>query len=348
MWNAAGNRAITLLYETVLAGVAFNSQKVQNLMKTLIAFAAGMILASGTVYFLLSNRTGQPAVMTLARVQAQHAEQEKPEPAPIVVEPDLPPVVRKKPAIENRRLAATVPAHEPVQSSAYVPRPEQPVYTPRPEPAATPEPPPPAPREPEWKPMTAERSVTHQRPALERTVKRRPNTVTLAANTTVVVRLAETVSSEKQQDGDIFSATLDQPLVVDGLVVAERGSRVDGRVVSADRAGRVRGTSHVELELVNLSTADGQNLKIRTNTYRIEGETSKKEDAEKVGIGAALGAAIGAIAGGGKGAAIGAGAGGAAGAGTVAATRGKASVLPVETRVSFRLSLPITVTERLR
>ena len=62
--------------------------------------------------------------------------------------------------------------------------------------------------------------------------------------------------------------------------------------------------------------------------------------------GAAGGAAIGAIAGGGKGAAIGAGAGGAAGAGTVLATRGKPAALPSETRITFRLAAPVTLTER--
>ena len=44
----------------------------------------------------------------------------------------------------------------------------------------------------------------------------------------------------------------------------------------------------------------------------------------------------------------GAGAGGAVGAGTVMATRGKAATLPSETRISFRLRDPVTVTERLR
>ncbi|MBL8221078.1 MAG: hypothetical protein JNL62_17725, partial [Bryobacterales bacterium] len=55
---------------------------------------------------------------------------------------------------------------------------------------------------------------------------------------------------------------------------------------------------------------------------------------------------LGAIFGGGKGAATGAGAGGAAGAGTVLATRGKPVVLPAETRISFRLSQPVTIIER--
>jgi hypothetical protein len=66
-----------------------------------------------------------------------------------------------------------------------------------------------------------------------------------------------------------------------------------------------------------------------------------------VGAGTVLGAAIGAAAGGGKGAAIGAGAGAAAGAAGVMLTRGKAAEIPVETRLSFRIANPITITERL-
>ena len=313
-------------------------------MKTVIAFAAGVIIASGIVYFFLNGRAAQPAATQVVQAQAPQTEPEIPDPAPIVVEEPAPePAVEqklvmmpmaRKPIADRRRQAAAIAPRAAVEIAAYVPPPEplqpppQAVAIPAAQPAA-----PASPAEPEWKPVPP--------------VERRPNTVTLAANTTLVVRLAEAVSSEKQQTGDNFSATLDQPLVVDGLVVAERGSRIDGRVVSAERAGRIRGTAHLELELVNLSTADGQNLKIRTNTYRREGETWRREDAEKVGIGAAIGAAIGAMAGGGKGAAIGAGAGGAAGAGTVAAMRGKAAALPIETQVTFRLSLPITVTERL-
>jgi len=60
----------------------------------------------------------------------------------------------------------------------------------------------------------------------------------------------------------------------------------------------------------------------------------------------AIGAAIGAIAGGGKGAAIGAGVGAAAGVGGAMATRGKPATLPTETRINFRLSAPVTVTEK--
>jgi hypothetical protein len=131
-------------------------------------------------------------------------------------------------------------------------------------------------------------------------------------------------------------------------VIAERGAKVEGRVTDAQQAGRVKGLAHMSIELTRLHTSDGQRINIRTSSHAEDGPNSKKEDAAKVGAGAAIGAIIGAIAGGGKGAAIGAGVGGAAGGGTVAATRGKPVVMPVETRLTFRLQEPVTVTEQLR
>ena len=61
----------------------------------------------------------------------------------------------------------------------------------------------------------------------------------------------------------------------------------------------------------------------------------------------AIGAIIGAMAGGGKGAAIGAGAGGAAGTGGVLSQKNAEVRLPSETRLSFKLSEAVTLTEKL-
>jgi hypothetical protein len=162
----------------------------------------------------------------------------------------------------------------------------------------------------------------------------------------VPVRLLETVSSDKNHPGDTFSATLDAPLVVDGLVLAERGARVEGKVVESQQAGRVKGLASIALELTRLSLSDGQHVEISTDSFTKMGPESKASDAAKIGGGAALGAIIGAVAGGGKGAAIGAGVGGAAGTGAVIATRGKSATLPSETKISFRINNSVTVTER--
>jgi len=173
-----------------------------------------------------------------------------------------------------------------------------------------------------------------------------PARVTLNAGTLIPVRLVDGLTTERNVPGDPFTATLDKPLVVDGLVIAERGARVEGRVTNSDRGGRVKGVSALSVELTSLRTSDGQTVAVRTDPFERRAQESHGEDAAKVGAGAALGAVIGAIAGGGKGAAIGAGAGGAAGAGTVMATRGKPAALPSETRISFRLAAPVTLTER--
>jgi hypothetical protein len=161
------------------------------------------------------------------------------------------------------------------------------------------------------------------------------------------VRLVDGLSSERNAPGDAFLATLDKELVVDGFVIAERGARVEGRVVASDRGGKVKGVAGIAVELTRLHTSDGQNVAIRTDSFERHAESDRGGDVEKVAVGAAIGAAIGAMAGGGKGAAVGAGVGGGAGAGDVMLTRGKPATLPSETRIGFRLRAPVTLTERL-
>jgi hypothetical protein len=171
--------------------------------------------------------------------------------------------------------------------------------------------------------------------------------VTITAGTVVAVRMGEALSSAHNQAGDTFLATLDQPLVVDGFVIAERGARVEGRVVGADQAHRSNGGAQFGIELNKLSTADGQQIRIRTDAYKKDVGGPTGRDVAKVGAIAAIGAAIGAAAGGGKGAAVGAGVGGAAGVADVLLTRNKTVDIPVEARISFRLQDAVTVTERL-
>jgi hypothetical protein len=175
---------------------------------------------------------------------------------------------------------------------------------------------------------------------------RQPQTVTIAAGTLLHVRLAERLASDRNLTGDAFAATLDQPLVVDGYVIANKGARVLGRIVDVTPAGRVQGIAQMTLELSSLTTADSQKVNLRTARFVRKGDTSHQDDAVKIGAGAAIGAAIGAIAGGGKGAAIGAASGGAAGTTAVLFTRGKAAVLDTETRLSFKVEGPVTITER--
>jgi hypothetical protein len=171
-----------------------------------------------------------------------------------------------------------------------------------------------------------------------------PQMLTLPAGTVVRVRVDEWLSSDRSLPGDSFSAVLDQPIVVNGWVAARRGQAQTGRVSVAKKAGRVKGTSQLGVELPELTLVDGQQLPVQTQMLESSAGTSNGRDAVAIGSTTGAGAAIGAIAEGGAGAAIGAGAGAAAGIIGVLVTRGKPTDIPPETVLSFRLQSPVTIS----
>jgi hypothetical protein len=170
-----------------------------------------------------------------------------------------------------------------------------------------------------------------------------PGTLTVPAGTILLVRINDFLSSDKNQIGDQFTAVLDQPIVVNGWVVARRGQVVTGQVKQAQKAGRVKGVSQLGVELTDLTVVDGHQVPVLTELWKTSAGTSHGQDAATIGTTTGVGAAIGAAADWGKGAAIGAGAGAAAGIATVLLTRGRPTILGPETQLSFRLVDPLRI-----
>jgi hypothetical protein len=170
-----------------------------------------------------------------------------------------------------------------------------------------------------------------------------PAHLTIRPGTYITVRVSQPLSSDHNQTGDAFFATLAEPIIVDGVVVAQRGQNVGGRVTEAQKAGRVEGTSKLGVELINLSLVDGQQLPIQSQMINRNGPTSVGADAGAIATTTALGAAIGAAADWGRGAAIGAGAGAAAGILGVLLTRGRPTVIYPETVLTFKIQNPIEI-----
>ncbi len=167
--------------------------------------------------------------------------------------------------------------------------------------------------------------------------------VTIPAGQSLLVRMIDGVDSSKNHVGDIFHATLETDLTVNGVLVARKGTDVYGRLAEAKEAGHIKGSSELQLELTRI-VIDGHDYPVVSSDYTLQGKGRGKNTAEKVGGGAALGAIIGAIAGGGKGAAIGAGVGAGAGGAVQVLTRGQQVKVPSETLLEFRLQQPATVT----
>ncbi len=170
-----------------------------------------------------------------------------------------------------------------------------------------------------------------------------PGTLTVPAGTILLIRMNDYLSSDRSKIGDQFTAVLDQPLVVNGWVVARRGQVLVGQVKEVRQAGRIKGTSELGVELTDMTTVDGRQVPILTELWKASGGTSHGQDAATVGTTTGLGAVIGAAADWGRGAAIGAGAGAAAGIGAVLLTRGRPTILEPEEPLSFRLVDPVRI-----
>jgi hypothetical protein len=172
-----------------------------------------------------------------------------------------------------------------------------------------------------------------------------PSELTLPAGTIVQVRTNEWISTSRNLPGDGFNATLAQPIVVNGWVVAQRGQSVLGRVTMVQKN---HGTTQLGLQLSELTFVDGQLLPIQTQLAQSSAGRDTGHDVGVVGTTTGTGAVIGAIAAGGQGAAVGAGIGAIVGLGVIT-THGKPTVIPPETLLTFQLQAPVTIsTEKSR
>jgi len=171
--------------------------------------------------------------------------------------------------------------------------------------------------------------------------------ITIPAGQTLLVRMIDGVDSSQNRVGDVFHASLETDLYVNGVFVARKGTDIYGRLAQAQEAGHLSGRSELRLELTRI-VIDGRDYPLISSDYNVKGQSRSTDTAKKVGGGAIIGAIIGGIVGGGKGAAVGAGVGSATGAGVQILTRGDQVKVPSETLLEFRLEQPATVTPAQR
>jgi hypothetical protein len=170
-----------------------------------------------------------------------------------------------------------------------------------------------------------------------------PKVVTIPAGTEVRVQMIDSISSKTGKVGSAYLASLYAPITAGDKVVVPKGADVYVRLANAKQAGRMKGSSELELELDHL-VLHGKSIPLKSGTYKEAGGSRGKQTAKRTALGTGVGAAIGAIAGGGKGAAIGAGVGAGAGLATQALTHGKSVEVPSETKLDFTLDQPFQVT----
>jgi hypothetical protein len=146
----------------------------------------------------------------------------------------------------------------------------------------------------------------------------------IAKNTELKIRLSSDIDTSVSKDGDKFTA-----IVIDPSQYAQ--STVEGHIATVQQSGKLKGktaislvfdrilfTNNTERELPAqlVKVYDSESAKKVDNEGNIESGDKTKTTTVRAGGGAAAGAVLGGLAGGGKGAVIGAILGGAAGAGS--------------------------------
>jgi hypothetical protein len=167
-------------------------------------------------------------------------------------------------------------------------------------------------------------------------------TMTVPDNTVLDVTLNTALASDTSRAEERVNGTLASPVVIDGTTVIPSGAALSGHVTHVDDSDKIKGRAELSFRFTSLTTGS-VTYDIDTKPLSYVAEGTKKDDAVKIGVGAAAGAVIGAITGGKKGAAIGTAVGAGAGTGVVLATDGKEIRLAEGRSLKVSLNNPLTI-----
>jgi len=172
--------------------------------------------------------------------------------------------------------------------------------------------------------------------------------MTVPSGTILDVTFDRELSSASANVGDTFSATIIDPVVVDGETVIEAGSTVTGKVVEVKSSQKkIGGKAHLALQFLSLQPAGGNEVPLEASFYG-EGKSSTKKDAATIGGATAGGALLGRIIGhqsndDAHGTTVGAIVGAAVGTAIAATNDGEEVTIPTGTAIPIRLDAPVTV-----
>jgi len=155
------------------------------------------------------------------------------------------------------------------------------------------------------------------------------------AGTHITVRTDSQINSGSAHVGQSFHANLTKDLVVDGKTIAKSGAPAKGKVTYAKSSGRLHAPGELTIRLTSIQLANGKTLPLSSSGFRAKGKSHTKSNVTKIGGGAAAGALIGGVAGGGEGALIGTAVGAGAGTGVAAATGKEEAIIHAETAITF-------------
>jgi hypothetical protein len=179
--------------------------------------------------------------------------------------------------------------------------------------------------------------------------------VHVPAGTVVHCRITQTLTTKLNYRGDAFTATVSEPVMLDGHEVIPVGATIQGRIAQMDRPGRLKGGGKMRLSPERITFPDGRNFpmsatlltaygadnaKVEGSEGTLKGPSSRLQDAEEIAGGGAIGAVVGLIA---SHPVAGAMIGGTVGLVDRLRRRGKDLSLPAGTQLNYQLTQPLEV-----
>ncbi len=193
---------------------------------------------------------------------------------------------------------------------------------------------------PSTQPIIREQHAGGSPPAVQQA-----HVITLEPGLALTIRLAEKLSTDYNYTGDTFRGTLEEPLIANGFIIADRGTTVFGRILYARKSRLLGGGgADLSLTLTEMGTTDGQTIDFETSPWEEKGSHTNLANPVKL-VGAALGAVVKTVSG------IGVRSNSVVDSSS--ATNGvkvgkqRTIVLPKGTKMMFRLIAPLTIREHL-
>ena len=163
-----------------------------------------------------------------------------------------------------------------------------------------------------------------------------PATVTIPSGTRLVIRTTDTIDSNRHGAGHRVRGQLEGALVVDGVSVVPRGAIVHGRLVAAQQARRVAGSTQLSIEFTDIMLGD-ELFQISTGGLSAQTQNEAGRTVGRTARGAALGALVDGSSGARTGARVGAGAS--------ILTSGASINVPRGTILEVNLRTPLTIPQ---
>jgi len=175
----------------------------------------------------------------------------------------------------------------------------------------------------------------------------------IPAGTMLHCRLTQTLSTRLNYQGDAFTATVAEPVLMDGHEVIPAGATLEGRIAWMTRPGRIMGVGQMRLSAERVTFSDGRSFplsamllaaygaegaRVDGEEGRVKGPTSRLRDLKETGIGMGAGGFVGTLVGGFHGAVVGGAIGGAAAFVDTLRRRGKDLTLPAGTELKYQLT----------